>query len=68
MTGKAKIDRDTEDLLAKLTDPDQCPRAGYVAVQQKIKRLRDTGAPVPAALVSAERHLQHELMAHSQGR
>lgn len=62
------LDEATRSLLARLDEPEQDPRAGYVALRQRIDALKQMGAPVPVPLVVAERQLKIELAAQSQGR
>jgi hypothetical protein len=68
MNRTGQIDEDTHDLLARLDEPEHDPRQDYLAVRERIQTLQQQGAPVPSALMVAERQLTIELSAQSQGR
>jgi hypothetical protein len=54
-------------LLAELDDYEDL-RDAYARVQQGIRDLRRSGAPVPEELLHCERRILTELTAESQGR
>ena len=62
-----QIDEETLKVMAGIEEA-QDLRKSWAALKARMTALRESGRPVPEALIAAERQVMRECMAQSQGR